>query len=429
MNQPPQAPRQRPQDPHVSAQLPPGDPKTLESFLSGKGAQERLAQIATGFMKPVELTRLALVAVSKTPDLLKCSQASILRALIDAATLRIVPGGTMGRGYLVPRKNKNTGRLEASFDPGWRGLADIARRSGQVIGIDAQVVYKADHFKYIAGTDKRIEHEPNLEATDLGPIIAAYAVAIMKDGPPQLEVLRRSDIDRIHEVSAAKAGPWANWFDEMARKSAVRRLCKYLPYDPELERAVQVADDVETGITTTLDLSDAEGSLEDELAARDAAAAGAGAPPPAVEPKALPEKTTSAAQAVGLDQPQRQPETVSAAATAGDDKTKTASPARVPPEDAPAKATPAKSAKAEAKPAQAPAQAKDEGKPDAPPAPTAGPPASDDAPGMNPDSCVVCKKAIDWDRDGVPTKTPEGRKAYRHEACKPDPFGVGPAAT
>lgn len=405
MNNAPQAPRQAPKNQNTSAQLPAGDAKTLESFLGGAAAQQRLAQICTGFMKPIELTRLALVAVSKTPDLLKCSLASILRALIDAATLRIVPGGTMGRGFLVPRKNKNTGKLEASFDPGWRGLADIARRSGKVTNIDAHVVYKADRFRYLAGTEPVIEHEPNLDDVDLGPIIAAYAVATFKDGPPQVEVLRRSDIDRIHEVSAAKAGPWASWFDEMARKSAVRRLCKYLPYDPELEKAVEVADDVETGLSTSLDLGEGEGSFEDQLAAREAAVSGQGAPP-AGETKALPEASQTAAQALGTPPPEGEKVAAPAAST---------KPAKG---GARGEAKAAPPAKTEGAPAEN-AQAKQE----PPPAPAAK--RSDDEPGENPGSCIVCKQPINWDNDGVPTRTAEGNKAYRHEACKPDPFGVG----
>ena len=380
----PNAPRQLPQNPNTSAQLPPGDPKTLESFLGGKAAQERLAQVAAGFMKPVELIRLALVAVSRTPQLLQCSQASILRALIDASTLRIVPGGTMGRGFLVPRKNKNTGKTEACFDPGWRGLADIARRSGQIVSIDAMIVYKADKFRYTAGTDPVIEHEPNLDADDLGRIIAAYAVATFKDKTKQVEVLRRSDIDRIMAVSAAKTGPWDSWFDEMARKSAVRRLCKYLPYDPELERAAAMSDDVETGMSSSaLDLGESE-SLEEQLAARDAAANpqptnGTASPTAKEEAKALPEKTVAAAQALGLDKPQPEAEKVPAKAAVQKTETK------------------------------------------------AEKPRSDDEPGQNPGTCIVCKQSINWDNDGVPTRTPEGAKAYRHEACKPDPFGVAAA--
>ena len=228
-----------------------GGGRTLRSFLESDGAQAKLAEVATKYMKPSDLVRLTLVAASRQPDLLRCSQTSILRALMDAATMGIMPGGTMGRGYLVPRKNKVNGALEACFDPGYRGLIDIARRSGKVKKLDAKAVWAGDHFEYEEGTNQRVHHVPNLEAGERGEVVAAYAIAKLEDGEPQIEVLTRADIDKIRNSSAAKnAGAWTGWFEEMARKSAVRRLCKYLPYDPVLERAMELADAADVGPST-----------------------------------------------------------------------------------------------------------------------------------------------------------------------------------
>jgi recombination protein RecT len=229
-------------------------PVTLKAFLESPGAKGRLAEVATKHMRPDDLVRLALMAASRQPDLMACSHTSILRALMDAAALGVAPGGTMGRGYIVPRKNRQNGTMEACFDPGWRGLCDIARRSGQVKKIDAKVVYANDQFDYEEGTEQTLKHVPTLDA-ERGDIIAAYAIAKFADGEMQIEVLTRSDIEKIRNTSAAKGGPWSNWYDEMARKSAVRRLCKYLPYDPVLEKALDHATDVESGVCTTIDTS------------------------------------------------------------------------------------------------------------------------------------------------------------------------------
>jgi recombination protein RecT len=228
-------------------------PMTLKAFLDSPGARGKLAEVASRYMRPDDLVRLTLMAASRQPEILKCSHHSILRALMDAAAMGIAPGGTMGRGYLVPRKNRSTQELEACFDPGWRGLCDIARRSGQVKKIDAKVVYAADLFEYEEGTTQTLKHIPTLDAEDRGEIVAAYAIAKFADGEMQIEVLTRKDIEKIKGTSMAKGGPWASWFDEMARKSAVRRLCKYLPYDPMLERALEHATDTESGIRTTID--------------------------------------------------------------------------------------------------------------------------------------------------------------------------------
>lgn len=229
-------------------------PLTLKAFLEGTGAKAKLGEVATKIMKPEDLVRLALMAASRQPDLLKCSHTSILRALMDAAALGIAPGGVMGRGYLVPRKNKKTGELECCFDPGWRGLCDVARRDTRVKKIDAKVVYEGDVFEYEEGTSQTLRHVPTLTAQERGKVVAAYAIAKVED-ELQIEVLTLADIEKIRKVSMAQSGPWSNWYEEMARKSAVRRLCKYLPYNPQLEKALEHATDVESGVRTTFDVT------------------------------------------------------------------------------------------------------------------------------------------------------------------------------
>jgi recombination protein RecT len=219
------------------------------------------------------------MALSRQPELAKCSQHSILRALMDAAALGIKPGGLMGRGYLVPRKNKKNGELECCFDPGWRGLIDIARRSGQIKRIEAHVVYEKDIFEVHYGMHSDLIHKPMLDG-DAGNIIAAYAVAEFKDGSTQVEVLTKRELDKVRGSSAASSGgPWGSWFEEMARKTAVRRLCKYLPYTDELERAIEAATDAEAedaigrdaGAAAQLDAPKRGTALAEKIRARGAA--------------------------------------------------------------------------------------------------------------------------------------------------------------
>lgn len=214
----------------------------LHAFLDHTNVRAKLAEVANAAMRPEDLVRLCLMAASRQPELLQCTQESVLRALMDAAALGIRPGGLMGRGYLLPRRNNKVkpSVLECYFDPGWRGLIDIARRSGEIKSVAAHVVYAKDRFHVAFGSTPRLDHEPVLEG-DRGEIVAAYAIAEFKDGSVQTEVLTKGDIHKIRAVSAAENGPWKDWEDEMSRKSAVRRLCKYLPFDPILEKAIEVA--------------------------------------------------------------------------------------------------------------------------------------------------------------------------------------------
>lgn len=216
--------------------------KDLRAFLSGDSVKAKLAEVANAAMKPDDLIRLALMACSRQPKLLECTQASILRALIEAAELGIRPGGMNGRGYLVPRYNKEVKALEACFDPGWRGLIDVARRSGIIQRIEASVVFEQDTFEVEKTPFTKVRHIPS-ESQTPGPVRAAFACAGFKDGAEQIEIVWRRDLDKIQAVSAAKGfGPWKDWYEEMARKSAIRRLCKYLPHDPMMERALRASD-------------------------------------------------------------------------------------------------------------------------------------------------------------------------------------------
>lgn len=228
----------------------------LKSFLDSPAVRAKLAEAAGAAMKPEDLIRLTLIAASRTPDIAKCSRETILRSLMDAAALGIKPGGLMGRGYLVPRRNNKNNTMECCFDPGWRGLIDIARRSGQIRRIEAHVVYEKDIFTVERTPLTVVRHVPSEEASP-GAVRAAYAVAEFTSGDFQIEILYRRDLDKVRKMGA-NAGPWSTWYDEMARKTAVRRLCKYLPYDPQVDEAIRVLDEQDGDIEVALRSEDAK---------------------------------------------------------------------------------------------------------------------------------------------------------------------------
>jgi recombination protein RecT len=240
---------------------------TLSKFLNQNAAT--LGDFAKGFMKPEAMIRLSLMAFSKSPILAKCTLASILRSLMDAAALRVRPGGLNGRGYLVPRKNNKTNppTWECHFDPGWRGLVDVARRSKMLKAIGAQVVREGDYFEY--GYDplpvlkwkplRGLAQADSEGVIDKRQIIAAFAVAQLEGDAVQIEVLEGEDLAQIKKSSAAgDSGPWADWESEMCRKSAVKRLCKYLPVPDDfddLDKAMAMSDGADTGNRVPIDVA------------------------------------------------------------------------------------------------------------------------------------------------------------------------------
>lgn len=191
------------------------------------------------------LKRMAVAAVARNPDLLKSTRKSICLALQDAAKCGLDPSGALGHGYLVQFWNKNVQAFEAQFMPGYRGLIELARRAGRVKNIRTYPIYENDRYEIRLGTDNTVEHSPLLVG-ERGSLIAVYAVADFDDGGQQIEVMTVAQIEKVRNASKQgnnQYGPWVQWFDEMARKTVVKRLIKFLPISTEDRIAEALAAD------------------------------------------------------------------------------------------------------------------------------------------------------------------------------------------
>lgn len=199
-------------------------------------AKPQLALALPKHLTADRLLRVALTAVQRTPDLLNCDRLSLLGAIMQAAQLGLEPDGVLGHAYLVPFGS------QVQLIPGYKGLIALARRSGEISSIAAHVVYERDQFIYAYGLDEKLIHVP--AATDeRGKAVYAYAVARFKDGGHAFEVMSFQQIEAIRKLSrAATRGPWVTHWDEMARKTVIRRLAKYLPLSVEFQRAAALGD-------------------------------------------------------------------------------------------------------------------------------------------------------------------------------------------
>lgn len=203
------------------------------------------AQIAAALpkhMTPERMIRVCLTAWRKTPALQKCDPLSVISSIVQASQLGLEPDGVLGHAYLVPYGN------QCQLIPGYRGLIDLARRSGSVVSIQAHMVYERDKFEFAYGLDEKLSHTPCMDG-DRGKEVAVYAVAKLKDGGYALEVMSIADVNKIRSRSkAANNGPWVTDFAEMARKTVVRRMVKYLPLSVELQTAVAIDERAEAGL-------------------------------------------------------------------------------------------------------------------------------------------------------------------------------------
>ncbi|MFR1027701.1 MAG: recombinase RecT [Parasutterella sp.] len=128
------------------------------------------------------MARIAATELRKTPDLLDTTPASFMGAVMQSAQLGLEPGSALGQAYLVPfnKKDQKTGKWykECQLILGYRGMIDLARRSGQVLSLSAFAVHEGDDFSYQLGLHPDIHHVPSCDAGRIKkPIIFVYAVA------------------------------------------------------------------------------------------------------------------------------------------------------------------------------------------------------------------------------------------------------------
>jgi recombination protein RecT len=185
--------------------------------------------------------KLAQAAVAKTPNLALCTAPSVLVTLMRCAELGLEPGSPLGGMHLIPYKNKKTGKYECQGIIDYRGLIDLVRRSGDVSMLYAEVRYSKDKWERALGTDPHIRHEP-AEDEDRGDVVGFYAAAKLRSGEVQMAYMSLKEVQAIRNRSrAGESGPWVTDFNEMGKKTVLRRICKQLPMSAEVKR--QVADE------------------------------------------------------------------------------------------------------------------------------------------------------------------------------------------
>jgi recombination protein RecT len=208
---------------------------TLEDLLNSR--RDLIAQLIPKHLTPDRLMKTALVAYARSPQLRACDVNSILKCVVQCAELGLEPNTPLGLAYLVPFKT------ECTLIVGYRGLINLARRTGELLQVEAHPVRKGDKFRVRYGSEPVLEHEPLWE-DDARDVLAFYALARLANGERQVEVMSRSSVDAIRDRSrASKNGPWVTDYDEMGKKTVVRRMMKYLPMNPHLARAMEVDAD------------------------------------------------------------------------------------------------------------------------------------------------------------------------------------------
>jgi len=234
-------------------------PAMLEKF---KG---EIARALPKHINPDRMARIALTAFRMTPKLAECDPRSVFAAVIQSSQLGLEVG-LMGEAHLVPFKD------QCQLIPGYTGLMKLARNSGQVIDIYAHEVRARDTFSLKFGLERDLKHEPlsidggfPASDDDRGNVIGFYAVGLLKDGTRTFVAMGLSEVEKIRDGSKGyqaakkyrKESIWDTDFTSMGLKTAIRRLCKYLPKSPELATALAMDAAAQNGQGQNIDLNEA----------------------------------------------------------------------------------------------------------------------------------------------------------------------------
>ena len=218
---------------------------TMQQYI--KQMESEIKKALPSVITPERFTRIVLSALSTNPKLAQTTPQSFLGAMMTAAQLGLEPNTPLGQAYLIPFKNH--GVLECQFQLGYKGLIDLAYRSGEVSVIQAQVVYDNDDFSYSFGLNPELKHIP--AKSDRGDAIAVYAMFRTKDGGYGFEVMSMDDI-RAHARKYSKAygnGPWQTNFEEMAKKTVLKRVLKYAPLKSDFVRGMAQDEVIKTELS------------------------------------------------------------------------------------------------------------------------------------------------------------------------------------
>ena len=225
---------------------------TIRGFL--EKSKPQIAMALPKHMNADRLARIAMTSILRNPRLLECSPQSLVGAVIQCSQLGLEPDDIRGEAYLVPFRNNKKGTVDVQLIAGFKGLMDLARRSGKITAIYAEVVHVKDTFSYRLGTEQFLHH---IKSDDINPgeVIKVYALARFPNNQCQFIVLSMADVDKSRQRSKAQeSGPWVTDFEAMAKKTALRQLCKYLPSSVELATAVALDERAEAGIPQDLEV-------------------------------------------------------------------------------------------------------------------------------------------------------------------------------
>lgn len=226
--------------------------KGIEQVL--KSAFPQIKSVVSNGISPEKMARVVVNELSSNSYLRGIAAQnpnSLIRSVMQSSQLGLEVGGHLGQAYLVPFKG------EINLIVGYRGLLSLARRSGEITSINAEIVYEKDEFDLSLGLEPKVIHKPFLKGERGDPVIV-YMSAHFKDGGHHFEWMTIDDVHKIRDNSQGyqaavrnkKPTPWETNYEEMVRKTVIRRGWKYLPMSVEMQNAQVIENAIDSGKKT-----------------------------------------------------------------------------------------------------------------------------------------------------------------------------------
>lgn len=185
----------------------------------------------------------AMQAINGSAGLQKCSKESLQKAVFNIALTGLSLNPVTKLAYLIPRWS--AGGMQAVLEPSYQGLIRLLTDTGSIRSIYAHPVYDGDEFEVQYGTTAELIHKPKFKSKTMTHV---YAVATLSDGAKQFEVMTAEEVNEIRERSESykaftagkvKSCTWESDYGEMARKTVIKRIFKYLPKSEVFNRAAE----------------------------------------------------------------------------------------------------------------------------------------------------------------------------------------------
>ena len=209
----------------------------VEGWLSNPDNLMKVANALPAHLNAERMRRLYLTVFNNSPALRACSPASVIGCLLKAAQLGLEPDG--GKLYLIPRGGDCTVQI------GYQGYIELARRSGQIAAIEANLVYESDQFEIAYHLDTKFEHRPNLRRAADDKVLGVYCYAKLTSGERLFTWMSHADVEHVRRTSSGNSSTWTKHWGEMAKKTVLKRAAKMLPSSIEMAAALEVENEHE----------------------------------------------------------------------------------------------------------------------------------------------------------------------------------------